>query len=76
MRCLIRPACSTSPCLFNRTWLLYIRHIPTRSLPPEVQRVVLAVVLDPDTSLLRNCIAPSKLVETKRSQNARPKSLR
>lgn len=75
MHCLIRTTCSTLPCLFNRTWLL-IRHAPTRSLPPEVQRVVLAVVLDPDTSLLRNCIAPSKLVETKRSQSARPKSLR
>lgn len=50
--------------------------LPAHSLPPEVQRVVLEVVLDPDTSLLRKCIAPSKLDQSKKANTVHAKSLR
>lgn len=38
--------------------------------------MLLEVVLDPDTSLLRKCIAPSKLDQSKKANTVRAKSLR
>lgn len=41
-----------------------------------MQLAVLELLLEADSSLLRNFLVPPKLVETKRFQSARPKSLR